>query len=222
MRHIERLPEPAILAEKHAEWQEKYEAKLAKNPKARPDSSKYAHKKIKDTLHTMSCGKCFYCETILSGSNKEVDHFIEVAIDHSKSYVWDNLYLACLNCNDKVDHNAIPVTQVLDPCRDSDEEIQRNITFVNEQICPVPGSAKGLKTIKKYRLNTDLMDMRRSKWLNKLLKEVIDIQRIMINEGRRVLTADERQKMLRFMSPDQPYSLMCEIYIREHFSDMIA
>ena len=156
MRHIDRLPKPAILVGKESEWSEKYKAKLEGDPKARPDNSKYAHKQIKDALYAMSYGKCFYCETRLLGENKEVDHFVEVAIDPSKAYDWDNLYLACTNCNDKIDHNAIPVTDVLDPCKDSDEEIQRNITFVDELISPVAFSEKGLRTIKKYRLDTFL------------------------------------------------------------------
>ena len=91
MRHIPRLAKPEILIEKEKEWQEKYEAKLLENPHARPDHSKYAHKQIKDRLYAMSYGKCFYCETKLSGGNREVDHFVEVAYDHSKAYDWENL-----------------------------------------------------------------------------------------------------------------------------------
>ena len=222
MRHIKRFPEPAILKEKQTEWQEKYKAKLAVDSKARPDNSKYAHKEIKDSLYAMSYGKCFYCESKLSGGNKEVDHFVEVAIDHSKAYEWDNLYLACTNCNDKINHEAIPVTDALDPCCDSDEEIQQNITFVDEQICAVPGSTKGLNTIKKYRLNTDLLDMRRGQWLRKLLKTVADIEAVMIDEGRKSVTDSEKKTLLRYMSPDQPYSLMSEVFLRTHFANLIA
>lgn len=222
MRHIERLSQPAILKEKQAEWQEKYEAKLAVDPHARPDNSKYAHKEIKDTLYAMSYGKCFYCESKLSGGNKEVDHFVEVAIDHRKAYEWDNLYLSCTNCNDKIDHKAIPVTDALDPCSDSEEEIRNNITFVDELICAVPGSTKGLNTIKKYRLNTDLLDMKRGQWLRKLLKTVADIEAVMIDEGRKSVTDSEKKTLLRYMSPDQPYSLMSEVYLRTHFANLIA
>ena len=32
MRHIERLPKPAILKEKQTDWQKKYEAKLVTDP----------------------------------------------------------------------------------------------------------------------------------------------------------------------------------------------
>lgn len=222
MRHIERLPKPAILCDKQAEWQEKYEDKLVENPQARPDNSKYAHKEIKEILYAMSYGKCFYCETKLSGGNKEVDHFIEVAIDHCKAYDWDNLYLACSNCNDKMDHAAIPVTDALDPCLDTDEAIQQNITFVDELICAVPGSQKGLNTIKKFKLNTELLDMRRGQWLKKLLKTVTDIQGNMISEGRKVVTEEERKRLLRYTMPDQPYSLMSEVYLRTHFAKLIA
>ena len=78
MRHIERLPEPAILKEKHDEWQEKFDKAKKKNSKARPDSSKYGNPKIRKNLEDSSYGKCFYCESKLSGASKEIDHFIEV------------------------------------------------------------------------------------------------------------------------------------------------
>lgn len=222
MRHIERFPMPAILRDKQKEWQEKYEKKLVENSKARPDNSKYAHKDIKDTLYAMSYGKCFYCESKLSGGNKEVDHFIEVSVDHSKAYEWENLYLACSNCNDKLPHEAIPVTEALDPCRDGDEVIQQNITYVDELISAVPDSQKGLNTIKKFKLNTELLDLRRGQWLNKLLKSVIDIQERMIAEGREKVTKEERERLLRYTLPDQPYSLMSEVYLKTHFARLIA
>lgn len=222
MRHIERLPKPAILREKEAEWQEKYEEKLAENPHARPDHSKYAHKQIKDTLYAMSYGKCFYCESKLSGGNREVDHYVEVALDHSKAYDWENLYLACTNCNDKLDNEAIPVTEALDPCTDSDEEIKRCITFEQEQICSVDESVKGLNTIKKFKLNTDLLDLKRSRWLNRLLLDASRIHSQMIAEGRQQATKEERMLIRRYMSPEQPYSLMCEVFIRNYLGTLIG
>lgn len=221
MRHIDRLPKPAILVEKEVEWQEKYEAKLVENPHARPDHSKYAHKQIKDALYSMSYGKCFYCESKLPGGNKEVDHFVEVALDHGKAYDWDNLYLACTNCNDKLDNEAISVTEALDPCKDSDEEIKEAITFEREQICSVAASQKGLNTIKKFRLNTELLDLKRSRWLNKLLLEASTIHSRMIAEGRDKATEEERRRMSWYMSPEQPYSLMCEVFIKTNLRDLL-
>lgn len=218
MRHIKRLPIPQILANKHAEWQAKYEEKLAKNPKARPDGTKYGHKDIRDTLNSCSFNKCFYCESKLTDVLSEIDHYIEVSIDHSKAFDWDNLYLSCSNCNDKIDHNAIPVTEALNPCVDSDEEIQKHITFEKECICSQPGSDKGLKTIQKFKLDSDVLDLRRSKWLTKLATIAIHIDNVMKSEDRTIPTEEEKNIIRRFMQIDQPYSLMCEIYIRQNIA----
>ena len=218
MRHIERLSIPQILANKHDEWQAKYEEKLVEHPKARPDGSKYGHKDIRERLNSCSFNKCFYCESKLTGALREIDHYIEVSIDHSKAYDWDNLYLSCSNCNDKIDHNVIPVTDALNPCVDSDEEIQEHITFEKECICSQPGSAKGLKTIQKFKLDSDVLDLRRSKWLTKLATKAIQIDNTMKAENRTIPTEEEKNIIHRFMQIDQPYSLMCEIYIRQNLT----
>lgn len=213
MRHIDRLPSPKILTEKHSEWQQKYDEKLKTNPKARPDSTKYAHKDIRRQLMTMSYGKCFYCESRLSNRTKEVDHFIEVAVDRSKAYAWENLYLSCQNCNDKIPHDVISVDEALDPCRDSDETIKANISFDNEMIVAVPGSPLGLNTIKKFRLNDEQLDNRRAKWLIRIERELRMILINMLDEGRNKLNENERLIIESFKQPNQPYSLMSEIYI---------
>jgi len=49
------------------------------------------------------------------------------------------------------------------------------MSFVDEQICAVKGAEMGQNTIKKYRLNFELLDMKRGKWLNKLQQEIIQI-----------------------------------------------
>lgn len=221
MRHIERLPEPAILKEKHDEWQEKFDKAKKKNSKARPDSSKYGNPKIRKNLEDSSYGKCFYCESKLSGASKEIDHFIEVTINPKMAYTWANLYLSCSNCNDKADHNAIPVDTALDPCWDSDDEIQANITFDDEYICSQCNSLKGLNTIKKYHLGAELLDMKRGKWLQKIMKDIISIQNQMRIDGRCLPTIDERQRIKRYMQPDQPYSLMSKIYLEKNFDYLL-
>lgn len=215
MRHIDRLPVPEILSEKQEEWQHKYDEKRRSNPHCRPDSSKYAHKSIIEQLWSMSSGKCFYCETKLSGEPKEVDHFVEVACDPSKAYEWDNLYLSCSNCNNKLSDRTVSVECALDPCRDSDEVIQDNITFEDEIICPVANSCKGLDTIRKYRLDSEALDYKRAKWLIKLSKVIIKIKDAMSADGRKELTEEECRHLSGFTQPGSPYSLMCSVYIRK-------
>ncbi|MDE5987839.1 MAG: HNH endonuclease [Duncaniella sp.] len=215
MRHIDRLAIPDILNRKHVEWQKNYDTRRAANPGLRPDSPKYAHKDIRKQLMSMSHCKCFYCEGLLKDQPKEVDHYIEVAVDSSKAYEWENLYMACTNCNDKIPHDDIPVTDALDPCTDSDEEIRANITFEKEVVRAVPDSAKGLKTITKFRLDTELLDARRAKWLNKINDDIFKILSEMILEGRNRLNDSEVGRLKGYMQSDSRYSLMSEIYIKD-------
>lgn len=220
MRHIERLPEPEILVKKHQEWQRKFDEQRQAHPGCRPDSSKYGHKKIREMLDACSYHKCFYCESRLKGELKGIDHFVEVSLAPELAFKWENLYLSCSNCNDKIPHNVIPVEQVLDPCRSSDEEIQANITFEDECICSCPGSEIGLRTIQKFRLNSDSLDLKRGKKLREIMKEALDIKDEMIKSGRQHFNEDEKKVLLSFMQPDQPYSLMSKVFLRKRFSDL--
>jgi uncharacterized protein (TIGR02646 family) len=120
MRGLTRLPEPQILIERGSTWTNDF----INSTKTRPDSSKYGHEKIRIQLATMSFHKCFYCESKLKLEPKEVDHHVEVSIQKNLAFHWENLYLSCDNCNNKISHDAIPINTALDPCRNNDAEIQ--------------------------------------------------------------------------------------------------
>ncbi|MEY4905096.1 MAG: hypothetical protein RLZZ292_2911 [Bacteroidota bacterium] len=155
----------------------------------------------------MSFHKCFYCESKLKNIPKEIDHFIEVAERRDLAYQWTNLYLACTNCNDKFPNKKIPVIDVLDSCKDSDEEIQKHLTFEDEFIFAKDNSEKGLKTIQKFRLDTELLDRLRLKqlyWFYRLLHEIKE------------KTKEEQLSLLKaFAQPDKSYSLLFALLLKE-------
>ncbi|MDE5882991.1 MAG: HNH endonuclease [Muribaculaceae bacterium] len=221
MRHIDRLNIPEVLNRNHAKWQADFNAKKAANPQARPDSSKYAHKDIRKQLMSMSHNKCFYCEGMLLDRPKEVDHYVEVAVDHSKAFDWNNLYMACLNCNDKVPHNTIPVSAALNPILDSDADIKTHISFDKEIIFPMPGSLKGKQTITKFRLDTDLLNAQRRDWIIKIDGIIIDILKKMVAEGRQSFSDEELSVINRFMDSASPFSLMSEVYIKRKLHGLL-
>jgi uncharacterized protein (TIGR02646 family) len=207
MRGLIRLPKPQILIDREDNWTKDF----ITSGKERPDSSKYAHDKIRIQLATMSFHKCFYCESKLKQTTKEVDHHIEVSIKKELAFVWTNLYLSCDNCNNKVNHDAIPIDEALDPCSNNDSEIQEHLTFVDEQITSVGNSILGLKTIQKYRLDSELLDSRRILQLKNFLKVLIEIQKKQNIEGRKSLNHNELYILNRFKEDDQPYSLMFKV-----------
>lgn len=209
MRTLIRLPQPDILTERGQQW---LDALLASG-KNRPDATKYGNPNIRTQLNTISFYKCFYCESKLKDKPSEIDHHIEVSIDLSLSYIWDNLYLACDNCNGKLNHLAIPITQALDPIINTDNEIQENITFIDEVITAVGGSAIGLRTIQKYRLDSNLLDKRRITQLKYFYKFLDEIRRSQITDNGRGLNQREIDAINHFSQIDQPYSLMFKTII---------
>ncbi|MGI4749693.1 MAG: HNH endonuclease [Janthinobacterium lividum] len=209
MRALIRLPEPQILIDKGTKWLNN----LLLSGNSRPDSSKYGNPNIKLQLKSMSFHKYFYCESKLKDKPSEIDHHIEVAVDISLSYTWTNLYLSCDNCNDKLSHNTIPINQALDPCVNSNEEIQDHLTFVDEIITAKNSSILGLNTIRKYRLDTDLLEKRRITQLKNFYKLLESIRTKQIEEGGRTLNSQELSAINHFKQEDQPYSLMFKIII---------
>ncbi|WP_353164212.1 HNH endonuclease [Empedobacter brevis] len=212
MRSLNRLNEPEILIHKKNEWLQK----LKENGKTRPDSSKYRNPNILLQLNTISNSKCYYCESLLKQVPSEVDHHIEVKCDLDKSYEWDNLFLACDNCNNKVPHNVIPIESTLNPFIDSDDEIKRHITFDDEIIRIKDHSVKGDQTIKKYRLSTDLLDHKRIKQLNIFYKVIEEIRKKQIEQNGREMNEDEKEIIRSFKSIDKPYSLMFTVLFEKN------
>ena len=207
---LKRLQEPSILAEKKEQWTQKLLADRATKPGARPHSSQYAHKEIVDALAAMSSHKCFYCEQSTKGGNHEVDHYVEVAIDPSRAFVWENLYLACKECNDKL--KGIAASDCLDPC-DPDVRPGEHLIFDDEQIRPRNDSPRGASTIKKYRLDREDLDLKRSKRLKLFLKTYIKIKDCMIAEKRLEVSEAEKEILRSFRYASQPFSLMFTVYL---------
>lgn len=215
MRHINRLPEPDILRQKGSQWL----ADFLESGKKRPDSSKYAHENIKQSLESMSHTKCYYCECSLKEFGEEVDHHIEVTVDKTLAFEWTNLYLSCPDCNKKIAHDTIPVEDALDPLVDTDDEIKKHLTFVEDTIIEVNSSVKGQKTIQKYRLDSKIQDNRRQRQLNKLLKTIL---KCFEKGGISGLTEQDKESIRRYTYPSSPYSYMCECYLRDNYPEVFV
>ena len=214
MIYVDRLPKPDILVRKEKEWTSKFLA----SGKKRPDNSKYRHKEILSTLNSMSFHKCFYCEQKLKGIPSEIDHFIEVSDPKGKelAFDWNNLYLACNTCNDKLKNTTISVTDVLDPCKNTDDEIQEHITFENEIITSKNNSVVGLKTIQKYKLGEPLSDYLRLKQIDLFKDVLLQISKNQIADEGRKMNKQEKEGLKRFAQKDRQFSLMFRILLKKY------
>jgi hypothetical protein len=217
MRALVRLPEPKILAVKKVEWLDKF----LSGDKKRPDSTKYANPGILADLNAISLHKCYYCEAKLKGTPSEVDHHIEVSCNKLLAYTWDNLYLSCTSCNNKLANDVISVEDALDPFRNTQAEIDSHLTFEHEQIIAVRDSEKGLATIRKYKLSTLEQDYLRYQYIKLFNAVLIAIKDEQIQNGGRKVTEKEVELLNRFQQRDQPYSAMFKaILATANFADI--
>ncbi|WP_027378243.1 hypothetical protein [Chryseobacterium daeguense] len=208
MRHLKRLDKPQILEEKHI-WTEKF----IESGKKRPSSKQYDHEKIKEELAKISLNKCFYTEVLFSDlSEAQVDHYIEVAEDKNKTFEWENLYLAHEKSNvGKSSNKAIPNLETLDPFIDYDDEIEKHIFFVDNNVRGL--TEKGIKTIQKYNLNKGIFNGLRATELIKFYKVWVAIGE---NKSNRDFTDLEKQTLKSFAQPDAPFSLMFRLILKQH------
>jgi len=210
MINIPRQNKPEILSKREVEWLDNFIA----SGKLRPDSSKYAHREIRDKLMQMSYNKCFYSEYKFSENEGEVDHYIEVNSDKNGAFRWDNLFLSLKQINNgKIPHSAIPVSNTLDPCSDLNETIEEHLYFENGEISS--DTSKGLDTIKKYKLNHPLLNLQRKDKLLHFHTTLNELHNNQIKENGRDLTQSEIIILRRFAAPDYPFSLMFRLLLRK-------
>ncbi|HMT54956.1 MAG TPA: hypothetical protein PKD16_18090 [Saprospiraceae bacterium] len=210
MIQIRRLEKPNILERNEAEWF----ANFIASGKDRPDPKKYAHKDIKDKLMQMSFNKCFYSEYKFSENEGEVDHYIEIKEDKNGAFAWDNLYLSLKQVNNgKTPNSIIPINNTLDPCNDSDEEIEQHVYFKSGEI--YSSTPKGSETIKKYRLDHPLLNQLRANKLIEFYETLQILSNNQIKENGRDLTEAEIVILRRFAKPDYPFSLMFRLLLKK-------
>ncbi|MDO4228847.1 MAG: HNH endonuclease [Capnocytophaga sp.] len=202
MVHLERLAKPDVLAKNEDKWTESF----IQSGNDRPNSSKYGHPEIKETLASISANKCFYSEILFSAiSDAQIDHYVEVSEDKTKAFDWENLYLAHKNCNiGKSPNKSIPVSECLDPFTDSDEEIEKHLYFEDEMISSK--TEKGGRTIQKYNLNSDYFNLQRSRTLIKFSQAIVLCLQDKVT----------KKEVMQFANSDRPFSLMIRLYLKKH------
>jgi len=95
MRYIDKLEEPEILKLNKAEWLAKYKANKS-------DTNRYRYRdtSIKTQLKSETSSKCVYCESKIGHNvSGDVEHMIPSSKNEDLHFEWNNLTIACPECN---------------------------------------------------------------------------------------------------------------------------
>lgn len=184
-------------------------------------SSIYAHLSVKQALLEAQHHKCCFCERII-GTDGDVEHFRPKQAYKQASgeglqrpgyywlaYEWDNLYLACVGCNQRHKQNLFPLQNpdrratnhhqdineeqplFIDPSKENPEEF---IGFRGEVAYTIDGNIKGKATLDILKLNERSLSEARRQRLQ-ILKSLWNI--VQLAESKQLSDNQEFQRLAK-------------------------
>ncbi len=204
MRNVTRLPEPPQLRHYAERWTNELideidRCKATGDKVSNSFFSKYNKPYVRKRLHNMYNGLCCYCE-------KRVDQF---HIEHRRpkrpypeeTYSWENLHLACAECNNAKDDKFDESEPILDAAVDP---IPVHLSY--EQMYQYPLTPRGTTTCNHADLNRENLLTWRTKAFWRVYKIIEGMRRNPDNPAHDVaqlelnrLTKDEFGSYVRYL-----------------------
>lgn len=120
MRKLTKLEKPAVLEENEIEWLAQWLADKASTLK----KSRYRHPDIKQTLIAETGWKCVYCESKLGHNTPgDIEHKVPSSKEENLHFAWENLTVACTECNRRKNNFYDPNAPFIDPYIDDAESM---------------------------------------------------------------------------------------------------
>jgi len=205
MIRIAKGPKPPILeANEHAWTQEFLEALAAGG--AVPDAIRfrYRHADIKAALVSEAFGKCIYCEQKISPG--ETDHIFPVSAKPGLLVVWENLGLACKDCNTYKGHYYSEAEPLLNPFLD-DPKV--HLLFFGPLVMSQVGDQLGFRTVERVRLHRMQLVERRKERIERM-QALLEQWNALPEGATKALT---KEKILQEASADQEYAAVIRAYL---------
>lgn len=120
MRKLVKLEEPDILKENHSKWLDSY----LKDQDNQTKRNRYRHPEIKSTLKNETGYKCVYCESKIGhNSPGDIEHKFPSSKRIELHFSWENLTIACTECNRRKNNYYKEGDEFLDPYSDDVETL---------------------------------------------------------------------------------------------------
>ena len=119
MRFLLKLQEPQVLIENRERWLKLYK----ENKKSVRNKYRYRDTNIKLQLKRETNSKCIYCESKIGHNTPgDVEHIIPSSINEDQHFSWENLSIACTECNRRKNSYYKEGNEFLNPYTDHDIE----------------------------------------------------------------------------------------------------
>lgn len=175
MRNLKKLEEPFELAEMKLYWQKK----VAENG-SDYYKTKYRTKPIKKRLKEETHNKCVYCESKIGHNTPgDVEHKIPVSLNKNGRFEWQNLTIACTECNRRKNDYYDEDKMFLDPySNDVENLLQHAGPFVfampGNEVAEISVGILELSEIEK-RLELFAQKVSKLKEVKNLMERVVSV-----------------------------------------------
>jgi len=148
MRNLKKQPIPGVLSANADDWLAEYIA----DPGSDTKRNRYRHAEIKRSLRVETAGKCVYCESKIGHTSPgDVEHKAPSSKRADLHFDWDNLTLACTECNRRKSAYLVQNFEFLDPYKDNPESC---LVHVGPYVFWAPGNDRAEITIRRLELHT--------------------------------------------------------------------
>lgn len=147
MRRLRKLLEPAVLAANGVQWLAEYLA-----DKANPTKKfRYRHAEIKTTLVRETHNKCVYCESKIGHNTPgDVEHILPSSVREDLRFTWDNLTIACTECNRRKSDYLSTSKPFLNPYSD---DVENRLRHSGPLVYWAEADVAAEATVRKLELN---------------------------------------------------------------------
>ena len=121
-------------------------------PQTKRKKFRYRHPSIKTRLKSETYGKCVYCESKIGHNTPgDVEHIIPVSKNRERIFVWENMTIACAECNRRKRDYFEPECMFINPY---DDEVERELIHLGPIVSWVPGSIRAEVSVRRLELDS--------------------------------------------------------------------
>ena len=200
LRNLVKTEEPAVLRENKDAWTTAYKEDLKNKTK----KYRYRHPDIKSALIEETANKCVYCESKIGHNTPgDVEHKIPSSENRDMHFHWENLTIACTECNRRKNRYYNPEAPFLDPYSNDVESV---IVHHGPIVCWRAGDAAAETTVRILELHNS----ERKELIERKIEKIAHMNNIIerMNSAPPLLKSLLRIQLDELRSKDSEYSGM--------------
>ncbi len=201
MRKLAKLAIPDLLAQKASNWLNEYKNDQGNSTKR----YRYRDQAIKSTLKNETFNKCVYCESKIGHNTPgDVEHKIPTSKNIDLHFDWNNLTIACTECNRRKNDYYSASDSFLDPYLDDVEDL---VLHLGPVVSWKNGDSKAEISVKTLELHSNARENLISRKIEKI-EELNNLVERYNKETNPTLKKIHKKGILRMMEISSEYSAM--------------